>query len=86
MEGKIQEKLKSLNKNAVLFGTLYSYVESITEMFLSDPEAFYSTCDKLGISLEEMLELLSTANLNNIALFDEIMDMNAKKDENVLGR
>lgn len=81
MDKVIQEKLRLIRKTAVFNNTLYSYVSTIAEIFLANPSKLVETCDTLGLTEDELIDILKSPTFSNIALLDEVVDISMTKIE-----
>lgn len=81
MDKYILENLKQARKNAVVKETIYSYIKSISELLITTPELFTKTCERFGISGEELLAIMNSDNLSNITFLDAIMAYNMNEVE-----
>lgn len=85
-----RNKLKEIRKKAVSAKTLSSYVAVLSDMFLENMELFTKTCEELGMTEEELLDVLNNASLSNMGLLDEMIQINVnhlrRVEKNKMGR
>lgn len=74
-----RNRLATIKKQAVTAKTLNSYVAVLSELFLNNLDLFYENCMELGITEEEMFELLGNPALANLPFLDELVKKNAKQ-------
>ncbi len=89
MDKETLEKIKLIHKNATFNSTIYSYVSAITEMFLAHPSKLLETCETLGLTEEELIDMLKSPSFSSVTLLDEIMDINISRvisKDTTLGR
>ena len=79
-------KLKEIRKKAVSAQTLDSYVVALSDLFINRIDLFTKTCGDLGITEEELLDILNNPTLNNIGLLDEMININKDDSKKVAGR
>ena len=86
------KKLKEIRKKAVSVQTLSSYVAVLSDLFINRIDLFTKTCSELGLTEEEVLDILNNPTLGNIGLLDEMVNINkdaSKKEagsQNKIGR
>jgi DNA phosphorothioation-dependent restriction protein DptG len=80
------KKLKEIRKKAVSAQTLNSYVAVLSDLFINRIDLFTKTCSELGLTEEELLDILNNATLSNIGLLDEMININMDALKKVPGR
>lgn len=83
MDNKIVKQLIEIRKNSVFDKTVNSYVAILSDLFINDFSSFSKTAFEIGMTEEELLNFLKNPSISNVALLDEMLNINLKIEESV---
>lgn len=72
MENNIKKQLMKVKSNAILAKAAYSYISSLSDIFISDLSLFNNCCEEFGLTDEELLEIMTNYSPPNISVLDEL--------------
>ena len=73
MENSIKAKLLEIKKSSVVEQTYFSYVATLSDIFLKDISLFGIVCDTYGLETDDVFALLKNNEIKNIPLLDELI-------------